>query len=172
MIFAPYIFADLLPAGLIMAAISDLRSMIIPNRLCLILAACFFPAALCAQLSLEQWMQCLGMGGLGLVAGMLMFALRLMGGGDAKLIAATSLWFGFSGFMSFLVYTALAGGAFTLLLLGCRHIASVYALPLKGWIERLMKPKGDIPYGVAICIGGILAIPHGPMALFFGFSTT
>lgn len=169
MFFAAYLLADLFPIGLLLAAVSDLKTMTIPNRLCLLLAAVFVPAAFMAHLSLEQWIQCLGMGAIGLSTGIFMFALGLMGGGDAKLIAATCLWVGLSGIVSFLVYTALAGGAFTLALLGARRLIEIYAVPLNGWLKRLMQPRGDVPYGVAICAGGILAIPHGPMAVLFGF---
>ena len=82
-----------------------------------------------------------------------------LGGGDAKLIAATCLWLGVHGSAAMLIYTALAGGVLTLGLLGARKapIAAVTgALP--SWLNRHLDPQGDIPYGVAICAGGLLAI--------------
>jgi len=170
MTYAAYLLVDLFPVSLLLAAASDLRTMTIPNRLCLFIALAFFPAALMANLSLNDWFGCLAMGVVGFVIGMIMFALRFMGGGDAKLIAAASLWTGLGGYMGFIVYTALAGGALTLGLLALRKVNAYYAPRLPAWAQRLMLPQGDIPYGVAICAGGLLAIPHGPLSHLFGFS--
>jgi prepilin peptidase CpaA len=170
MTYAAYLLVDLFPVSLLLAAFSDLRTMTIPNRLCLFIAIAFFPTALMANLSLNDWIGCLSMGALGFVLGMVMFALRFMGGGDAKLIAAASLWVGFGGYISFIAYTAIAGGALTLALLSLRKLNAYYAPPLPDWAARLMLPKGDIPYGVAICAGGLLAIPHSPLRHLFGFN--
>lgn len=170
MIYATYLLADLFPLGLLLAAVSDIRTMTIPNKLCLGLALAFFPAALFAHLSLAQWLECLSMGGIGFCLGVALFALRLMGGGDAKLIAAASLWLGLNGFIAFIVYTALFGGVLTLGLLVVRSLVRDYALNVgewPRWIARHLDAKGDIPYGVAICLGGIFAISKGPMASLF-----
>ena len=43
-----------------------------------------------------------------------------IGGGDAKLAAATALWLGFDHLLAYLVYASLFGGALTLLLLQFR----------------------------------------------------
>ena len=43
-----------------------------------------------------------------------------IGGGDAKLAAATALWLGFDHLLPYLVYASLFGGALTLLLLQFR----------------------------------------------------
>jgi len=158
-VLIPLLFALVYPACLLWAAKSDIDSMTIPNRLTLVLAAAFVPAALLLGLTPEQWGVHLGLGFAGLVAGMILFALRVMGGGDAKLIAACCLWLGAHGTVSMLIYTALAGGVLTLGLLGARKapVAAVTgALP--SWVNRHLEPKGDIPYGVAICVGGLLAI--------------
>lgn len=155
----PALFALVFPASLVWAAISDIRSMTISNRLTIGLAVAFLPMALLCHLSLAQFGVHAGLGAAGLVFGITLFAFRVMGGGDAKLIAATCLWLGVNGTLAMLLYTALAGGALTLVLLGARRapIAAVTgALPQ--WVNRHLDPKGDIPYGVAICVGGLLAI--------------
>ena len=154
----PALFALVYPACLIWAAVSDFRSMTIPNRLTLALAAAFVPVALMLHFSLAQWGLHLGLGAAGLVLGMVFFALRFMGGGDAKLIAAASLWLGLQGCVALLIYTALAGGALTLGLLFARKTFQPYAAGLPGVISRHLEPKGDIPYGIAICAGGLCAI--------------
>ena len=155
----PLLFALVFPACLLWAAISDIRSMTIPNRLTIGLALAFLPVALLCHLTLAQFGLHLGLGLAGLAFGVVLFAFRAMGGGDAKLIAATCLWLGLHGTIAMLIYTALAGGVLTLGLLGARRapIAAVTgALP--SWVNRHLDPKGDIPYGVAICAGGLLAI--------------
>ena len=155
----PILFALVFPACLIWAAISDIQSMTIPNRLTVGLATAFLPVALLCHLSLSQFGLHVGLGFAGLAFGVTLFAFKMMGGGDAKLIGATCLWLGWHGTLSMLIYTALAGGVLTLGLMGARKapIAAVTgALP--AWVNRHLEPQGDIPYGVAICAGGLLAI--------------
>jgi len=157
------LLACLYPIALFWAAVSDLTTMTIPNRLTLGLAVLFVPVGLLAHLSLSQWGIHLGLGLAGLVLGMTLFALRFMGGGDAKLIAATLIWLGSDGALAFLVYTALAGGALTLGLLWARRNVAQFAHSLPASIGRHLEAKGDIPYGVAICAGGLLAISHSDL---------
>lgn len=159
----PLLFALVYPASLLWAAKTDIESMTIANRLTLGLAVAFLPTALLLGLTPEQWGVHLGLGFAGLVAGMVLFALRVMGGGDAKLIAATTLWLGVDGTLAFLIYTALAGGVLTLTLMWARRNLTQFAPSLPGPLSRHLEAKGDIPYGVAICAGGLLAISHADL---------
>ena len=63
----------------------------------------------------------------------------------------------------FVIRAALAGGALTLGLMAARKFGAVYAGMLPASLSRHLEPAGDIPYGVAICIGGLLAIPHSDL---------
>ena len=103
--------------------------------------------------------------GLGaLFAGMAMFALRWIGGGDAKLFAVCALWLGIAATPVFLVVTALAGGALAVGLLGARKAALLFAVSGgPAWVQRLLKPGGDVPYGLAICAGALFAFPDSPL---------
>ncbi|ADU12120.1 A24 family peptidase [Asticcacaulis excentricus] len=159
----PALFCLVYPACLVWAAVSDLRSMTIPNRLSLILAGVFFPAAVLMGLTPVGFAIHVGIGLGILVIGFAAFAFKVLGGGDAKLLAATALWFHTDGVLAFLVYTALVGGGFTLLLLLARQTLQIYLPTLPQWLQTLLKPKGDIPYGVAICAGGLLAIPYSDL---------
>lgn len=159
----PLLFALIYPACLVWAAFSDLKSMLIPNRLCLILAVAFFPTALLLGLSPMAILQHTGIGFAGLVIGFAAFAFRVIGGGDAKLMAAAALWFDPTGALVFLIYTAIVGGVFTVLLVVARQYLQIYTPSMPQWLQTLLKPKGDIPYGVAICAGGFLAIPYGDL---------
>ena len=40
---------------------------------------------------------------------------------------------------------------------------------MPGWGQRLLQPKGDIPYGVAIAAGALMAYPHSALVEKFLF---
>lgn len=158
------------PALVIVAALHDAVSMTIPNWISAALIAGFAVAALAVGLPLAQAGTCLAVGVGALVAGMIMFALRWIGGGDAKMFASAALWLGTSGGVSFVLWTALAGGALALALLGGRRMVQLVGFPVRppAWIGRLLEPEGDIPYGIAICVGALLAFPQSPLFLAAG----
>lgn len=151
------------PVVAVMAALRDLTTMTIPNWMSLALAALFLPGALAVGLGWQDILVHLGVGVAALVIGVGLFALRALGGGDAKLLAALSLWMGLNGAAAFILWTAVIGGLFSLILILVRaHFAAVTpAGPV--WVGRLLEPKGDIPYGVAIAAGALLAWPHTTM---------
>jgi prepilin peptidase CpaA len=154
-----FIVAIILPLSMVVGAVRDATSYTIPNWLSAALALAFLPAALILGLSPLVIGISLAVGLAGLVAGVVMFALGWIGGGDAKLFAAASLWLGLSAVAPFLAWTGMAGGALAvgLLLLRRTSIASLIAGP--AWVERLLEPKGDVPYGVAIAAGALAAFP-------------
>ncbi len=158
----------ILPAFMIMAALSDLTTMTIPNKISAVLVLGFFPTAFLVGLSPMAVLVSTGVG-LGMLAlGAGMFSLRWIGGGDAKVMAAAGLWLGLSGMPIFLIWTAITGGLFGLSLILMRQWAQPYAGAAPRWVGRLLQPKGDIPYGVAICAGALAAFPESP--LIRGFS--
>lgn len=150
------------------AALKDLTSFTIPNWISLALVAGWVPAAgaaLAAGVPAAELLTCLGVGVAALLAGMVMFALRWIGGGDAKLMAASALWLGASGLAPFLMWTTLAGGALTFILIAARRHGAAFVghtgPDAEHWVGRLMDRQGDVPYGVAICIGALTAFPYG-----------
>ena len=86
-----------------------------------------------------------------LLAGL--FALKMMGGGDVKLLTVLALWVTPAMFLQLLLVMAIAGGVLTLAM-GAWHVA------------RRQRHKLAIPYGVAIAFGGlwVLAINYLPAA--------
>ena len=152
------------PALLIVAALKDATSYTIPNWISLALIAAFFPAALALGLPLSAVGLHLAVGLVALVAGMTMFALGWIGGGDAKVFAAAGLWLGWPAVTSFVLVTAVAGGALALILLAMRSILlRRYVASGPAWLSRLAEPGENVPYGVAICIGGLVALPSGDL---------
>ena len=153
------------PALVIVGALSDVTTMTIPNRLSLALIVLFFPCALIAGLPLATVGWCVGVGLVALVVGMVLFALRVFGGGDAKMIAAAALWLGVEAAPTFVLWTAITGGLFAAALLVARRQAVPYVGNAPGWVGRLLAPKGDIPYGVGICLGALMAFPQSALFL-------
>lgn len=148
------------PALMAYAAVSDLLTMTISNRISLLLTAGFIVLALAGGLS---W-HAIGMHGLAalctLVVTFGMFAAGWMGGGDAKIAAATMLWLGFGGVMEYALMTAMAGGVLTFVVISFRD----YPLPAFAenweWSRRLHSATSGIPYGIALAFGALIAYPH------------
>ena len=154
------------PALVVVAGLKDLTSFTIPNWISLALIAAFAPAALASGASMTVIGLCLATGLASLLAGMGMFAAGWIGGGDAKLFAATALWIGWPGAFPFMLTTGLAGGALTLGLLSLR--SGWFEPILVGsppWVRKLGAEGGDIPYGVAIAVGALATLPLGALAL-------
>lgn len=149
------------PALVIVGAMRDAVSFTIPNWISIALAVAFFPAALAMGADAGQIGLAVLIGLGALVAGMAMFAVGWIGGGDAKLFAAAGLWMGLGALLPYLLVTALAGGALAVMLLALR---SVWLRPLAvrgpGWIGRLATPGENVPYGIAIAFGALAAFPE------------
>ena len=144
------------PIIMAFAASSDLLTMRISNRLVLLLAAGFVVLALITQMPLEQFAMHLLCALVVLAVAFGMFAMRWIGGGDAKLAAATTLWLGFGLTLPYLVYAAVLGGFLTLAILALRQIPINPAITAIGWLSRLHDPKQGVPYGIALAIAGLL----------------
>lgn len=157
----------ILPALVIVAGLKDLTSMTIPNWISGLVVLGFFPAAFAAGLPLGEVAVHLGVCIAALAVGIGLFGLRLIGGGDAKLMAAACLWLGLSGSGMFILWTGLMGGVFCIFLVIARARAQPYVAGAPGWVAHLLEPKGDIPYGVAIAIGALLALPESGLLLTF-----
>ena len=146
----------LFPAGMALAATSDLLTMKISNKLVLLIVAAFFIVAFAVQLPLDVLGMHVLCAALVLAVGFAFFAFGWIGGGDAKLAAATALWLGFDLAVPFLVYSTLLGGVLTLAILGLRNLPLMPVLARYGWLERLHDRKSGVPYGIALAIAGLL----------------
>jgi prepilin peptidase CpaA len=144
------------PLLMAFAASSDLFTMRISNRVVLILVAGFFVVAVVAGLPLELVGWHLLAAGIVLAGAFTCFAFGWIGGGDAKLAAATTLWLGLAMALPYLVYAALLGGALTLAILAIRRWPLPAALGRVKWIDRLHDNKAGVPYGIALAVAGIL----------------
>jgi prepilin peptidase CpaA len=150
----------ILPALVIIAAMKDATSFTIPNWISAAAALAFLPAALAVGAPWQNIAANLAFGVAALLVGMGMFAMRWIGGGDAKLLAACALWLGWLAAPMFLLVTALAGGVLAVGLLNLRSEWLRALIPAgPSWVERLRAEGGDVPYGVAIAVGALAAFP-------------
>jgi len=148
-----------LPLLLALAAGWDLASYTIPNLLSAAIIVIFLAFALIAGLTGAQFGFHLAAGLVALAAGFGLFAAGFIGGGDAKLFAATALWFGFGDLAHYAVIAALLGGLLTIALLMARRLPLPAVLARHGWIARLHDARQGIPYGVALAAGALVVLP-------------
>ena len=155
-------FAILLifPAMMAFAAASDLFTMTISNRVSFILIGGFFAMAMLTGMSwpVIGWHAVAGL--FVLVLGFGCFAFGWIGGGDAKLAAATALWLGWSQLLEYALYSSVIGGLLTLALLSLRD-APLHPpfLMREGWYAKITDAKTGIPYGIALAVAGLILYP-------------
>ena len=149
----------LFPALMAFAASSDLLTMTISNRLSLALAGGFFLLAIATGMGLSVLGMHLAAAALVLVVSFGFFTQGWIGGGDAKLAAATALWFGFDFLLDYMVYAALFGGVLTVLLLQFRKLPLPNVLARQAWIQRLHDSGGGVPYGIALAAAALAVYP-------------
>jgi prepilin peptidase CpaA len=137
------ILLGLLATLLVVAAVIDVRTFTISNRLNLTVA--LLAPVYWLSVALSPWPGV----AVQLAAGATVFALfagafyaGMMGGGDVKLAAALALWFAPSETLRFIVIMAMAGGVLTVALLVWHR-------------ARRRRGRPQIPYGVAIAFGGL-----------------
>src|SRR5437764_3529879 len=152
----------LFPAMMAFAASSDLLTMTISNRVSLILAAGFLVLALATGMSTADMLSHAGAGALVLVVAFCFFARGWIGGGDAKLAAATALWLGFDHLLDYLFYASLLGGALSVGLIWFRMAPLPDWLARHDWAQRLHGKDAGVPYGIALAAAALAVYPQTP----------
>ncbi len=147
------------PSVMAFAASSDLFTMTISNRISLILVVAFVVLAIASGMPVTDMLNHAGAGGLVLAVTFTFFLCGWVGGGDAKLAAATALWFGWAHLLDYLLYASILGGVLTLALIEFRKYAIPKPLVGKAWAERLHEPGGGVPYGIALAIAALVVYP-------------
>lgn len=157
--FAQAVLMALLPCLLAYACFSDLFTMRISNRVCLLVFALFPVVALALGIGWATTGWHLLAGFTVLVVSFTLFSFGWIGGGDAKLVAAASVWFGFEMLLEFLAVSCILGGALTVGLLMVRQHPLPAGLERQAWISHLHRPTTGVPYGIALGIAGLILLP-------------
>lgn len=157
---AELLLLAVLPCLLALAAGWDFASLTIPNTLSLAILLAFAAFTIAAPLPPQIVMTHLFAGLLGLLIGFALFATGFIGGGDAKLFACTLVWVGLSSALPYALVASVFGGALAIAFVCLRALPLPDLLMRHAWIARLHSPKGGLPYGVALALGGVAVIPY------------
>jgi len=150
----------LFPAVMAFAASSDLFTMTIANRVSVVLVAGFGVLAVLTGTGATDvlWHAAAAISVLAVV--FFFFTRGWIGGGDAKLAAATVLWLGFAHLADYLFYASIFGGMLTLLIMYFRSVPLARMFIGRGWAERLHRGDSGVPYGIALAAAALVVYPH------------
>ncbi len=152
-IVTPEIVLTLLAALAFWAALNDVREYRIPNRIVLTVAA-LYPVYVMVSSEPVAWGGAMIVAFVVLLAGMALFFTGILGGGDAKLLAAVALWAGPAYIFEFLIFTVLAGGVMAVVMSGPWRLGFAMSLEAVGQTGlRNVLVTNFMPYGVAIAVG-------------------
>jgi prepilin peptidase CpaA len=150
----------LFPATMAFAASSDLLTMTISNRVSLILVAGFAVMAWMTGMSGAEVMSHAAAATAVLAVTFTFFAFGWIGGGDAKLAAATALWLGFDQLLDYALTASIFGGLLTILLMQFRMHPLPSLLARQDWVVRLHRMDAGIPYGIALAAAALAVYPE------------
>jgi prepilin peptidase CpaA len=137
----------LLAALIVTAAVTDIKSRIISNRLNAVIALLAIPWWFSIHLTGYEMLFQLGLALAVFTLFAICFALGMMGGGDVKLLGALGLWLPLTKLLVMIEVMALAGGLLTLGMLIAHKL-------------RKAPGKPEIPYGVAIVGAALLIVTN------------
>jgi len=144
--------------------VSDVRRLIIPNGTCILIAVMFLPTALLAGMEFSSlaWHYAVGAGFL--AVGLALFSRNLIGGGDAKLLAAAGVWIGPGDLWAYVGLVAVLGGVLAGVILIARKFRDTAsflgAVPWLGHDDAQTQPT---PYGVAIGLAAVYLFYGNPV---------
>ena len=149
----------LFPAIMLFAASSDLLTMTIPNKVALLLIAGFVTLALICGMTATDMLYHAGAAAVVVTVAFVFFARGWIGGGDAKLAAATALWLGFDHLTAYLLYASIFGGVLTVFMIRFRLMTLPVAFAEQDWVKRLHRMDSGVPYGIALAAAALLIYP-------------
>ena len=150
------------PVAMVFAAMFDLITMTIPNRISIALVAAFLLVAPLSGLPITAIGLHICAGAIVLLFGFFLFSRGWLGGGDAKLLAASALWIGFDSLGGFMLSVGLLGGVLSGCILAFRVYVPSQFVPGIHWLERLHGKGNGVPYGLAIAAAALIVYPDTP----------
>lgn len=156
-------------AGLLAAAGADVWKYIIPNKVVLFLLVLFVPYVLLIAMPFSELWRHLAAGFGVLLVGLAIYRLNVLGAGDVKLLSVVSLWVGLEQLLATLIYVGLLGGLMIVVLFVLRRLAvsgAFESITGNAPTPRILLVGEQVPYGVAIAAGGLVALWQKPEAQF------
>jgi prepilin peptidase CpaA len=144
---------------LVMAALKDATSMTIPNKVSLAMLGGFILMVPFTWQGFPELGEHLAVGLTFFAAGFAMFAFGWLGGGDAKLMAATAIWFTWPDAVHYIFYTTLFGAILAFGLIVGRKFIPVRVLTAP-WAYAMFKDETKMPYGLALAAGALMTLPQ------------
>ncbi len=148
------------PFLIVYAAIGDFMTMRIPNWLNLSIFLLFFPAAYLAGMPLDQFLIHIATFIIVLAVGFLLSMTIRFGGGDAKMMAALSIWFGGHDVSAFIAFSAIAGGLLAIFMKAWQLLRIEDAVWNDGRLKKVLFRDLDLPYGIAFATGALFVFPE------------
>lgn len=150
------------PLCMIFATFYDVFTMTIPNRITLALVVAYAVLAPFSGLDFTTIAYSVGIALVVLIAGFALFSFGVMGGGDAKLLSASALWFGTAFTFEYVVIASVLGGLLTLFIVLARSMPIPPRLMSVEWIARLHDKKQGVPYGAALGPAALIVFSETP----------
>jgi len=138
---------------LLWLAAVDVHARRLPNPAVLLIGAMFFADAWIEQLPVHDVLTHIGVAVLAYAVCAVLYALRMMGGGDAKLASVIFLWSGSVLWLPSLMLVSMVGLLVALLSLATRSISTQHTSPPMRALALFSGERG-VPYGVALALGG------------------
>ena len=157
--FIAFIIVSLFAATMLTTAYKDATTMTIPNWISLVVLGGFFAALPFVWPGWSDFGMHLLIGFGAFTFGFVLFALGWLGGGDAKLMAATSFWWMPMDLMLYVFYTSIAGGVMAILIFVGRAMIPAYMLPGEKF-RYMIKEQTHMPYGLALAFGALATLPQ------------
>lgn len=148
-----FVFFVLLSSLLIVLSLIDIKHMILPNILVLIV---FILSILYMIFIKKTYMDSLWgflIGG-GFFLLLMLVTLGNMGGGDIKLMAALGVWLGLQGTVLTIAFAFIVGAVVSVILM----------------ITKKADRKSMLPFGPFICLGSLFAMTYGSLLIDWYFS--
>ncbi|MFD2207124.1 A24 family peptidase [Kiloniella antarctica] len=159
-----FITKFVLVAFVIIAMLSDLIQMRIPNVIPVAIIL-LFPVAYLGGGAATPLLDHIGAMLVVLVAGVALFAFKILGGGDVKFLSSLALWTGFGLLPPFVVILSLVGGGQVIIILLLRkfshqleYLLAKFNIQLPEWLQR----DGGVPYGLSIGIAMLIVFERLP----------
>ena len=155
------------PMCMALGAMTDLISMTIPNRVSLLLAGTFLVVAPLTGMDIATFGWHLLAGASVFAVCFALFAVRAMGGGDAKILASSALWFGFGAeLVGYITYVGYFGAILTILVIIMRANSNILMSTKIPMPLYVYDSSAGVPYGIAIGIAALITFPKTALFAF------